>query len=76
MLVFVEVKTRSSMAFGDPAEAVDPAKAGRMRRLAAAVAGRAAATRPVWPEMRFDVVVVRAAARRRADRCGTCEAAF
>jgi putative endonuclease len=33
-LVFVEVKTRSSLAFGDPAEAVSRAKADRLRRLA------------------------------------------
>lgn len=35
-LVFAEVKTRSSTAFGTPLEAVGPAKAGRLRRLAAA----------------------------------------
>jgi putative endonuclease len=33
-LVFVEVKTRSSLAFGAPAEAISPAKAARLRRLA------------------------------------------
>lgn len=33
-LVFVEVKTRSSLAFGDPAEAVSRVKAARLRRLA------------------------------------------
>ncbi|MCU1406368.1 MAG: YraN family protein [Glaciihabitans sp.] len=34
--VFVEVKTRSSVAFGHPLQAVTAAKLARMRRLAAA----------------------------------------
>lgn len=34
-LVFCEVKTRRSTAFGSPVEAVTPAKAARLRRLAA-----------------------------------------
>ena len=33
-LVFVEVNTRSSTAYGDPAEAISPAKAARIRGLA------------------------------------------
>jgi putative endonuclease len=33
--VFVEVKTRTSVAFGHPFEAITPAKAARLRRLAA-----------------------------------------
>lgn len=55
-LVFVEVKTRSSLAYGDPAEAVNPAKAARLRRLAV----RWLAEHPDrhWPELRFDVVAV------------------
>lgn len=35
-LVFVEVKTRSSGAFGHPLQAITPAKLARLRRLAAA----------------------------------------
>lgn len=34
-LVFCEVKTRSSTAFGSPLESVGPEKAARLRRLAA-----------------------------------------
>lgn len=33
-LVFVEVKTRSSIAFGHPLEAITPSKLARLRRLA------------------------------------------
>ena len=35
-VVFVEVKTRSSLAFGHPLEAITVAKLARLRRLAAA----------------------------------------
>ena len=35
VLVFCEVKTRASAAFGGPLEAVTPAKVARLRRLAA-----------------------------------------
>lgn len=36
LLHFVEVKTRSSLAFGDPLEAIDHNKARRLQRLALA----------------------------------------
>jgi len=55
-LVFVEVKTRSSVAFGDPAEAVQPPKAARVRRLA--VRWLVEHPDPYWPQLRFDVVAV------------------
>lgn len=35
-IAFVEVKTRSSVAFGHPLEAITPSKLARLRRLAAA----------------------------------------
>ncbi len=54
-VVFCEVKTRSSLAFGSPLEAVTPRKCQRIRRLAAAwldeIGGGAA-------ELRFDVAAV------------------
>jgi putative endonuclease len=55
-LVFVEVKTRSSVAYGDPAEAVTPAKAARIRRLAVAWLTEHPQFRR--SEVRFDVVAV------------------
>jgi putative endonuclease len=54
VVVVCEVKTRSSLRFGDPAEAVHPAKAARLRRLGAtwlAAHGRGR-------EARYDVVTV------------------
>lgn len=55
VLVFCEVKTRSGVAFGVPAEAVTPAKAARIRRLALRyLAERGLA----FTELRFDVVSV------------------
>jgi putative endonuclease len=54
-LVFVEVKTRRSRRFGQPVEAIVPAKVRRMRRLAA----QWLAVSRVRPrEVRFDVVSV------------------
>jgi putative endonuclease len=58
-LVFIEVKTRSSDAFGDPAEAVTPAKAARVRRLAVRwLAAQRDHGGEGWSEIRFDVVSV------------------
>jgi putative endonuclease len=55
VLVICEVKTRSSTAFGTPAEAIDWRKAGRLRRLAAMwLVGSSH-----WFEsIRFDIVAV------------------
>ena len=54
-IVFVEVKTRSSLAYGHPLEAVDATKQQRIRRTAAAWL-RSGDARPV--SMRFDVVAI------------------
>ncbi len=57
-LVVVEVKTRRGSAFGHPAEAVTPAKLGRLRRLA----GQWLAAHDVHPtSVRVDVVAVHVA---------------
>ncbi len=60
VLVFVEVKTRSSLAYGGPADAVDRRKAARIRRLAVRwMAERRAGREPqFWATIRFDVVAV------------------
>jgi putative endonuclease len=55
-VVFCEVKTRSSAAFGLPAEAVDRRKQRRLRRLGAAWL---AADGRRWRVVRFDVASVR-----------------
>jgi putative endonuclease len=54
-IVFCEVKTRSSVAYGHPAEAVVGAKAARLRRLAARWL---AEHEGAFDEVRFDVVAV------------------
>lgn len=55
-IVFCEVKTRSSTSLGYPIEAITPAKAARIRRLAARWL-RDRSPRG-WRDLRFDVVGV------------------
>jgi putative endonuclease len=55
-LVFCEVKTRSSEAFGSPAEAVGRVKQARLRRLAARFLDQDVSRRPSL--IRFDVAAV------------------
>ena len=54
-LVVCEVKTRSGTRFGEPAEAVTPRKAARIRRVTQAWL---AAHHVRWCAIRFDVVAV------------------
>jgi putative endonuclease len=60
VLVFCEVKTRSSADYGSPAEAVVGPKAARVRQLAQRwlQARRSAGESAFWPDIRFDVVSV------------------
>lgn len=55
VLVFVEVKTRTGLGYGTPAEAVTRAKAERLRRLAGLWL---AAQNRRWDRIRIDVVTV------------------
>jgi len=55
VLVFAEVKTRTSARFGAPAEAVTPAKQRRLRRLAMRYLADSQTTAA---ELRFDVVAI------------------
>jgi putative endonuclease len=63
-LVFIEVKTRSSLAFGSPAEAIDHAKIKRIRRLAMLWIGEyrdrdvSEGTAAYWASVRFDVICI------------------
>jgi putative endonuclease len=71
VLVFCEVKNRSGVAFGEPAEAVGVTKQARIRRLAARwlrERGCALGFRPAV--IRFDVAAI------LADRLEILEAAF
>jgi putative endonuclease len=72
VLVFCEVKTRSSNRFGTPAEAVTPTKARRIRRLAARWL---AEHRQRAPEVRFDVASV-LARRDQPPEIDVIESAF
>jgi putative endonuclease len=60
LLVFCEVKTRTSVTFGQPVEAVKPAKAARIRRLAVRwlAERREEHDALAWAELRFDVISV------------------
>jgi putative endonuclease len=61
-IVFCEVKTRRSDAFGIPAEAVTPAKQARIRRLAVRWLGDTGERAAV---LRFDVAAVKPDGRGR-----------
>ncbi|HEU0087865.1 MAG TPA: YraN family protein [Pseudonocardiaceae bacterium] len=54
-LIVCEVKTRSGTGYGEPSEAVTPAKAARIRRV---TAEWLRAHRVGWCEIRFDVLAV------------------
>lgn len=61
VVVFVEVKTRTSDQFGGVAQAVTPDKVRRLRRLAGLWL---AAQDSSWSEVRIDVIGVRIGRRR------------
>jgi putative endonuclease len=72
-LVFVEVKSRSSTAFGEPAEAVDRAKRRRLVRAARAfLAGKRMLDRP----RRYDVASVMLDEKGKPESVSWTEAAF
>jgi putative endonuclease len=54
-VVFCEVKSRTSTAFGQPVEAVTPTKQARLRRLAGLWLS---ADSRSWTDVRFDVACV------------------
>ncbi len=59
-LVFVEVKTRATDEFGDPARNIDEAKQRALMRAAREYARRAGVS---WDAVRFDIVTVLLAGR-------------
>jgi len=58
LAVFCEVKTRRSLSFGLPAEAVTPTKQRRLRRLALCWLAERAPGQARFPDLRFDVACV------------------
>ena len=58
VLVMCEVKTRRGVEFGTPLDAVTPAKAARLRRLASQWLAQPTTTPHHYGEVRFDVVSV------------------
>jgi len=68
VLVFCEVKTRSSLDYGDPAEAVNRVKAARIRTVALRwlAEQRQLGGPAYWPDLRFDVVSIVRSARGAA----------
>ncbi len=58
VLVMCEVKTRRGVEFGTPLDAVTPAKAARLRRLASQWLAQPTTTPRHYREVRFDVVSV------------------
>ncbi len=59
IVIFCEVKTRSSARHGSPFEAVTPAKRRRIRQLAALWLAQQPPGAPRYGEVRFDVAAVR-----------------
>ena len=59
-LVFIEVKTRSTTTFGDPAEAMTAAKIGRIHRLAVRWLAQQRDSGDVhgWSKLRFDLIAI------------------
>jgi putative endonuclease len=63
VLVFCEVKTRSSATYGSPFDAVSPAKQRRVRKLATLWLGSGRRGAGHYDHIRFDVAAVTTGAR-------------
>ena len=74
-LVFVEVKTRSTNAFGFPEEAVDPKKQRQVRRMAAEYISKCG-KKGYFSEIRFDVAAVTANSDGQVENIRILEGAF